>query len=100
MRAPVPHLRFSTRALLDLKRLREFLQPKSPAAAKRAAQAIVKSLRVLSQRPRLGRPIPNLPFGNYEFVISYGNAGYIARYRFTDGVVTILSVRHQKEASP
>ena len=96
----MPQVRFSKRALLDMRRLREFLRPKSQIAAKRAAQAIIKSVQVLGQHPRIGRPIPHMPEGNYELLIPFGNSGYVARYRYSKAEVTILSVSHQKETPP
>ncbi|ATQ77375.1 plasmid stabilization protein [Massilia violaceinigra] len=93
----MPQVRFSKRALLDLKRLREFLRPKNQAAARRATVAIIRSIQVLSQHPGIGRPIQNMSDGYYELLISFGNTGYIARYRHNKDEVTILSVRHQKE---
>jgi plasmid stabilization system protein ParE len=32
-----------------------------------------------------------------EWIIDFGDSGYVARYRIDSGVVTILAVRHQKE---
>ncbi|WP_202806246.1 MULTISPECIES: type II toxin-antitoxin system RelE/ParE family toxin [Acidithiobacillus] len=37
----MPQVKFAPAALRDLERLREFLRPKNPVAAKRAAAAIV-----------------------------------------------------------
>ncbi|XXG19477.1 MAG: type II toxin-antitoxin system RelE/ParE family toxin [Ferrovum myxofaciens] len=33
-----------------------------------------------------------------EWLIDFGDSGYVARYRFDGETVTILAVRHQKEA--
>ncbi|NHZ63258.1 type II toxin-antitoxin system RelE/ParE family toxin [Massilia genomosp. 1] len=96
----MPQVRFSRRALIDLKRLREFLRPQSQAAAKRATEAIVNAIGVLKQHPGIGRPISDMPDGYHELLISFGNTGYIARYRYSKDEVTILSVSHQKEAPP
>jgi plasmid stabilization system protein ParE len=32
-----------------------------------------------------------------EWLIDFGDSGYVARYRFSDETITILAVRHQKE---
>jgi hypothetical protein len=32
-----------------------------------------------------------------EWIIDFGDSGYVARYRIDSGVVPILAVRHQKE---
>ncbi|MFB9245019.1 type II toxin-antitoxin system RelE/ParE family toxin [Massilia antarctica] len=93
----MPQVRFSKRAVLDLKRLREFLRPKSQAAARRANAAIIRSIQVLSRHPGFGRPLQHMPDGYYEFLISFGNAGYIVRYRHKNNEMVIWLVRHQKD---
>ena len=45
----MPQLIFAPSALRDVARLREFLRPKNPAAAKRTAVAIIKAVQVLAQ---------------------------------------------------
>jgi plasmid stabilization system protein ParE len=32
-----------------------------------------------------------------EWIIDFGDSGYVARYRIAPDAVTILAVRHQKE---
>ena len=85
-------------AIADLKRLREFLRPKNPVAAKRAAGTIMKALQVLGLQPQIGRPVDDMPDEYREWLIDFGDNGYVARYRFDGEFVTILAVRHQKEA--
>jgi len=84
-------------AIRDLQRLREFLRPKNPLAATRAAEAIIKAIRVLGHRPQIGRPVEEAPDDYREWLIDFGDSGYVARYRFDGKAVTILAVRHQKE---
>ncbi|MFN3296779.1 type II toxin-antitoxin system RelE/ParE family toxin [Caldimonas sp.] len=93
----MPQVRFAPAAIRDLERLREFLRPKNPVAAQRAGEAIVKAVRVLGLQPQLGRPIENLPDEFREWVIDFGDSGYVARYCIEADAVTILAVRHQKE---
>ena len=93
----MPQVRFSPRAIRDLERLREFLRPKSPIAAKRAGEVIVKAVQVLGLQPKLGRPIEDMPDEFREWIIDFGDSGYVARYRIDTDAVTILAVRHQKE---
>ena len=57
----MPQVKFAPAAVLDLKRLREFLRPKNPVAAKRASAAIVKSVQVLGLQPHIGRTVEELP---------------------------------------
>lgn len=91
-------IRFAPAALEDLVRLREFLRPKNPAAAKRAAVVIVKSIRLLEQHPQVGRPAGEMDIEYRELPIDFGDSGYVALYRYEGNHVTILSLRHQKEA--
>ncbi len=93
----MPRVIFAPAALRDLERLREFLRPKNPAAAKRAAAAIVKAVQLLGQHPKIGRPAEEMDIEYRELVIDFGDSGYIALYRYEGGFVTILALRHQKE---
>lgn len=43
----MPQVRFAPAALRDLQRLREFLRPQNPQAARRAGQSIVRGVQVL-----------------------------------------------------
>jgi plasmid stabilization system protein ParE len=95
----MPQVKFAPAALRDLERLREFLRPKNAEAAKRAAAAIVKAVQVLGSQPHIGRTVEELPEAFREWLIEYGDSGYVARYRHDGGEhVTVLSIRHQKEA--
>jgi len=94
----MPQVKYAPGAIRDLQRLREFLQPKNPAAAKRASESILKALQVLGYQPQIGRPVENMPDEYREWVIDFGGSGYVARYRFDGDDVTVLAVRHQKEA--
>lgn len=93
----MPQVRFTHAALRDLERLREFLRPKNPAAAQRAAIAIKKTIQMLSQHPQIGRPVENMEPEYRELLIDFGDSGYIALYRLDGDLVTVLALRHQKE---
>jgi plasmid stabilization system protein ParE len=88
---------WSQPALLDVQRLYRFLAPKNPDAAKKAVGAIRQSVKVLGQQPGIGRPIEDMPEAFREWIIDFGDSGYVARYRIDSDAVTILAVRHQKE---
>lgn len=94
----MPHLVLAAGALRDLKRLREFLRPKNPIAAKRAGAAIIKAIQVLAVHPKIGRPAEEMEIEYREVVIDFGDSGYLALYRFENDRVTVLAFRHQKEA--
>lgn len=88
---------WSQPALLDVQRLYRFLSPKNPDAAKRAAKAIRQGVKMLGYQPGVGRPIEDMPDEFREWVIDFGDSGYVARYRIDSDAVMILAVRHQKE---
>ena len=94
----MPQVRYAPEAIRDLQRPHEFLRPLNPAAAKRASERIRSSLQVLGHRPHIGRPIEELPDEFREWVIEFGDSGYLVRYRIDADSVTILSMRRQKEA--
>ena len=94
----MPRVIFAPAAIRDLERLRAFLRPKNPSGAKRAGEAIVKGVQALGAHPQMGRLIEELPEQYREWIIDFGDSGYLVRYRIDERAVTILAVRHQKEA--
>ena len=94
----MPQVRYAPEAIRDLQRPHEFLRPLNPASAKRASERIRNSLQVLGHQSHIGRPIEELPDEFREWVIESGDNGYLVRYRIDADSVTILSMRHQKEA--
>lgn len=94
----MPRLNWSQPALLDVQRLYRFLATKNLDAAKRAVTAIRQGVKVLGQQPGVGRPIEDMPDEFREWIIDFGDSGYVARYRIDPDAVTILALRHQKEA--
>jgi plasmid stabilization system protein ParE len=84
-------------ALRNVQRLYRFLASQNPLAAQRAVKAIRQGMKVLGQQPGVGRPIDEMPNEFREWIIDFGDSGYVARYRIDSDVVTILAVRHQKE---
>lgn len=87
---------YSARAIAHIERAFEFLRAKSPAAAAAAATAIRTAAETLALHPLIGRRIEG---DLRELVISYGDSGYIAVYRFLVGSdeVRVLAIRHQRE---
>jgi plasmid stabilization system protein ParE len=89
---------WSQAALLDVQRLYRFLAPKNIDAAKQAVKALRQGVKVLQLQAEIGRPIDDMPDEFREWIIDFGDSGYVARYRVAPDVVMILAVRHQKEA--
>lgn len=94
----MPRLIWSPQALLDVQRLYRFLASKNTDAAKRAVKAIRQEVKVLGQQPGIGRPIEDMSDEFREWVIDFGDSGYVARYRLDADEIVILAVRHQREA--
>lgn len=94
----MPQLIWSPQALLDVQRLYRFLAPKNLEAAKRAITAIRQGVNVLSAQPGIGRPVEDMADEFRDWIIDFGDSGYVARYRIDGQHLIILAVRHQKEA--
>jgi plasmid stabilization system protein ParE len=52
---------------------------------------------VLEQQPGVGRPVEDMDDEFRDWMIDFGDSGYVARYRLDPQFVTVLAVRHQKE---
>lgn len=87
---------YSARALIHLERAFEFLASENPDAAIAAARVIRSAVETLAAHPVIGRRV----HGDIrELVISFGQTGYIALYRFVvpQDDVRVLAIRHQRE---
>lgn len=87
---------YSARALSHLERAFEFLIRDNPDAAIAAAEAIRSAVEQLAAHPLIGRRV----HGDIrELVISYGQTGYLALYRFIvpQDEVRVLAIRYQRE---
>jgi plasmid stabilization system protein ParE len=87
----------SPTAFRDIDRLTDFLLDSDPAAAIETTPLLISGLRVLRQHPLIGRPVER---GYRELVISRGDTGYVALYKFDieHDLVIVLTIRHQREA--
>lgn len=94
----MPRLIWTVPALADVQRLYRFLAPQDAESARRAVAAIRSGARILAHQPHLGRPIDDMEAEYREWLIGFGNTGYIVLYRVESEAVAILAVRHQKEA--
>ena len=87
---------YSKRALDHIERAFAFLRDKNPDAAQSAVTAIQSAVDNLASHPLVGR---RLEGELRELIISYGQSGYVALYRFViaKDEVRILAIRHQRE---
>jgi len=87
---------YSARSLEHIERAFQFLRDKNPPVALQAVAAIQSAVDNLAAHPLVGRRIEG---ELRELIISYGQTGYIALYRFVIArdQVRILALRHQRE---
>ena len=94
----MPRLIWAPSALLDVQRLHRFLAMKNTDAAKRAVKSIRDGVKIIAMQPGVGRPVDDMDPEYREWLIDFGDSGYVARYRIdSHGRIMILAVRHQKE---
>ena len=87
-------LTWTPRALADLGRLHQFLEPVNPSAAARAVQGLVAAPTRLLKHPRLGerldefepREVCRILIGHYEI-----------RYEVQGSTIFVLSLWHSRE---
>jgi plasmid stabilization system protein ParE len=51
----------------------------------------------LAHQSRIGRPVEEMDPEFREWLIDFGNSGYVRLYRLDGDRVSILAVRHQRE---
>lgn len=87
---------YSARALDHLEEAFEVLRRENLRAAKRSVAAIRSAATLLAEHPLAGR---RLSGDIRELIISFGQTGYVALYRFIPArkEVRILAIRHQRE---
>jgi len=73
-------------------RLREFIEPHNPAAARRSAETLKKAANLLLDHPAIGTRLEDRE--DRELFIPFGQFGYIIRYRLHEGTIVILRVWH------
>lgn len=95
----MPRVVVTEGAARGLEVCRTFLAEKNPAAARRAAEAILRQFELLESYPAMGRPLDDHPELR-ELPVPFGDSGYVALYRYApdDDAVYILAFRHQREA--
>lgn len=92
-------VRYTAEARQDLLLLYRFLLEEDIEASRRAYEAIVKATALLQDFPFTCRKAdPANPFLR-ELLISFGASGYVALFEIENAdTVTILAIRHQREA--
>lgn len=94
----MPRLIWSPDALRDVQRLYRFLAAKNIEAARRAVNSIREGVKVIARQPGIGRLAEEMEPEYREWLIDFGDSGYVALYRHDGKTAVILAVRHQREA--
>ncbi len=87
---------YAARSLDHIERAFQFLRDKNPDAVPDAVMAIQSAVDNLAAHPLAGH---RLEGELRELIISYGQTGYVALYRFvvSRNEVRILAIRYQRE---
>lgn len=93
----MPRLIWSAPALRDVQRLYRFLAEKNIDAAKRAAKSLREGVKVVAHQPGIGRPADDMEPEYREWMINFGDSGYVALYRYDGQTAVIVAMRHQRE---
>jgi plasmid stabilization system protein ParE len=85
-------------AVMDIERLRTFLDQNNPGAARRALASIWTAIDRLQEFPTLGMPTEHVDIR--QVVIRFGASGYIVRYAVQAVTADILITRiwHGRES--
>ncbi len=94
----MPQLIWTPEALHDMQRCHRFLALKNQIAASRAVRAIREGMQIVAEHPGMGRPVEQMDLEFREWLIGFGDSGYIVLYRLESDLAVVLAVRHQKEA--
>jgi plasmid stabilization system protein ParE len=87
---------WSDDALEDVSRLRLFLEPRSPFAARHATEALAKAALSLESDAERGRPVRRLP-GFRDLFVPFGGSAYALRYHLDRDDIVIVRIWHGRE---
>ena len=79
----------------DLIRLREFIEPNNPNAARRSSEKIRKAAKLILDNPAIGTRIEDRE--DRELFTPFGQGGYIIRYQIIAQKILILKIWHTRE---
>jgi len=94
----MPRLIWTPEALQDVQRCYRFLASQNPVAATKAVRTIREGMRVVAEQPEAGRPVERMDPEFREWLIGFGESGYVALYRLEGNLAIVLAIQHQREA--
>jgi len=86
---------YTQEAIADLERLRKFIEPKNPFAARRISSELLDGIGNLHAFPKMGLPVARAPDPDTIRDLFIGQ--YTVRYLLDKAHVVILRVWHGKE---
>jgi len=86
---------YTNQAIDDLERLRKFIEPKNPFAARRISSELLDGISNLRSFPKMGLPVPRAPDPDTIRDLFIGQ--YTVRYLLEEDHVVILRIWHGKE---
>ena len=93
----MPRLIWLPSGLSDVKRLYRFLSARDKEVAQRAVRTIRAGVKILSHHTEAGRAADDIGPGFREWLIDFGESGYVVLYHFDGDMAAIYAVRHQRE---
>jgi plasmid stabilization system protein ParE len=94
----MPQLIWTPQALRGVQRCYRFLAPKNAEAASRAVRAIREGMQIVADHPGIGRPVDKMDPMFREWLIPFGDSGYVVLYQVEGDLAVVLAIRHQREA--
>lgn len=88
-------LHWSPAAVKDIERLRAFIAPHSAKAAQRAAASLKTAANTLLMHPGIGKRLAGRE--DREWLVPFGQRGYVIRYRLAGDAIVILRLWHGLE---
>ena len=89
-------IRYTADAINDLERLRTFIEPKNPHAARRVAAELLDGIENLAVFPNIGLPVQGAPNSKLIRDLLVGN--YTIRYQRNEQSIIVLRIWHGKES--
>jgi toxin ParE1/3/4 len=86
---------YTKEAIADLERLRKFIEPKNPYAARRVSSELLDGIGNLRAFPKMGLPVARAPDPDSIRDLFVGQ--YTVRYLIDTNRVIILRIWHGKE---
>ena len=89
-------IRYTADAINDLERLRAFIEPKNPHAARRVAAELLDGIENLAVFPDMGLPVRRAP--NPKLIRDLFVGNFMIRYQRNEQSIIVLRIWHGKES--